>query len=102
MRKTKSGVTLTSKNDEDNRLLDEAIRNNEKLKDNVILRRPAKIKPKIIIYNVTKDTTVEELKSTLESQKGVSNVDVKILFKMERERTGIIWSWTHIQKPSSI
>lgn len=49
------------------------------------MRQPAKRRLNVIIYNVSKDTTEEELKDTLENQNDVPNADTKKLFKMERE-----------------
>lgn len=53
LKKTKNSVVLTTKNDEDYRLLEEAIKNNEKLKDSLILRQSAKRRPKLILYSVS-------------------------------------------------
>lgn len=48
MRKTKSGVKLITKNDEDNKLLENAIRANAKFKESVTLRQAAKRRQKTI------------------------------------------------------
>lgn len=59
MCKTKGGLALTTKNGEDNKVLEEAIRANGQLKEKVTIRLPSKRNPKIIVYKVTKETTEE-------------------------------------------
>lgn len=46
------------------------------------MRQPAKRRPKIIIYNVSKDTIEEELKDALGNQNDVPNADNNVIFKM--------------------
>lgn len=78
-------MTLTTKDADDNKLLDEIIRENGKLKQKLTTRLP-----KLIIYNVAKDTTEDEVKDAIENQNDVPNRDDKILIKMER-KNGTHW-----------
>lgn len=93
-------MALTTKDDEDNKLLEETIRANGKIMEKITTRLPIKRRPKLIIYNVAKNTTEEEVKDALENQDDYQT-EIRF-FSRWRERTESTGLWKHTQKHSSI
>lgn len=83
MLKTKNGWALTTKNSVHNKLLEEAISQNEILKYKVTTFQLQKQRPKLLLYNVNKEIAQEELQDAVSNQNDISNNDNKILFKLE-------------------
>ncbi|XP_035216334.1 uncharacterized protein LOC118189773 [Stegodyphus dumicola] len=87
----KGGVLIQVNEKEELELLEEAIRENKKLKDIVETKRPQKIKPKIIIYNVDKDIEKADLIDKIKTQNPVlEDAELEILFPMNG-RYGTNW-----------
>ncbi|KFM60419.1 Hypothetical protein in type I retrotransposable element R1DM, partial [Stegodyphus mimosarum] len=69
----KGGVIIETVKEDDIKILEDAIKENQKLKEIVEPQRPVAFKPRIIIYNVKEGIDAETLKETLITQ----NPDIK-------------------------
>lgn len=69
------------KNKHDTDLIEVKTQEKEKLKE-ISLKIPGRKNPKVILYNVNKGTSEEEIKAELISQNDRDEQDVKVLFKI--------------------
>ncbi|XP_035216029.1 uncharacterized protein LOC118189516 [Stegodyphus dumicola] len=88
---SKGGVLIETTKKEDLKIIEEAIKENRKLKDSVDTRKPQKLNPRIIIYNVKEDITKEKLKRLIKSQNtGFEESNTEVLYPM-KARFGNHW-----------
>lgn len=88
MRLTKNGVAIMTKDEEDMKLIETAISENNALKDQVIAKRPKKANPKVILYNINFETSETELQEALVTQNEIANA--KVVFTIKR-KAGTHW-----------
>lgn len=80
IKRSHRGFAITTKDSDDNKLIEPAIKDNERMAD-LKIREPEKRWPRVINYNVSKDINEEDIHPTVERSGGD---DVKVVFKMER------------------
>ncbi|KFM71607.1 Hypothetical protein in type I retrotransposable element R1DM, partial [Stegodyphus mimosarum] len=79
----RGGVLIEMNKREEIQILEEAIKENQKLKKIMEPKRPIKLNPRVIIYNVDKDISGEGLKDYLIKRNiELENADIEVKFSM--------------------